>query len=74
MRHIGIKPDGPLERVEDGRNRRTYIETLPDGGYRIWNDKLLKRGCNKVVYEDERDGVLVYCPWCDEWFSRRHYE
>jgi hypothetical protein len=74
LKHIGVRPVGELEFLDDGRMRKTWIERLPDGGYKLWNKRLLNSGCNKIVYEDEHDGELIYCPWCEAWFSRNQFE
>lgn len=80
MRHVGVRPLGKLVREDDAKRRQTYYETLDDGGYRIWNDKLLNSGCGKSVdipeqYREATEGMLevsdnlslLWCPHCREW-------
>lgn len=76
MRHKGVRPVGQLTTLESDikRGHKMYHEALPDGGYRIWNDRLLKSGCGKTLDKIMRDGSLVYCPYCDEWSNEKQFE
>lgn len=70
--HVGTRPTYELQVLDF--KRKLYIEEFPDGGYRIWNKRMLKSGCNKTIDNDpeEMRGCL-YCPWCDEWFNREQW-
>ena len=72
MKHKGVRPVGTLRRDLD-ITRPTFYEDFEDGGYRIWNNKLLKSGCGKSVDEIEENG-LIWCPQCKEWASVNQYE
>lgn len=73
MIHCGVRPKSVIIKQEDGRLRKTYHELLNGGGYKIWNEKLLNSGCGKEIDDVERDGELIYCPWCDEWFNKNQW-
>lgn len=79
MRHIGIRPKAPLKLIDDGKLRVTYHEYLPEGGYRIWNNKLLKSGCGNVIIDHpgysqvQENDSLLYCPFCEEWASKEQF-
>lgn len=73
MKHSGIRPVGELREIDDGRFRSTYKEILQDGGYRLWNNKLLKSGCGKTLTELQEKDSLLYCPHCEEWFSKNQF-
>ena len=70
--HKGIRPVGELTKDEN-IYRPTWYEKLEGGGYRIWNNKLLKSGCGKSIDGEEENG-LIYCPYCNEWASVEQYE
>lgn len=76
MKHKGIRPSGQLTIVESEmkRGRKLYHEELPEGGYRIWNDRLLKSGCGRTIIYAQQDGELIYCPYCDEWANENQFK
>ena len=77
LRHVGIRPTYPLviDMTDVGqRKHRKKYEVYPDGGYRVWNDRMLKSGCNRVIRGDEKLGELIYCPFCDEYFNSEQFE
>lgn len=75
MKHKGIRPIYlPLEKDDDGRKRTTYYEYLPDGGYKIWNNKLLNSGCGKEITVITKCDELVWCPFCNEWASESQFD
>lgn len=73
LRHVGLHPTHPIELLDF--KRKLYIEDFPDGTYKIWNKRQLNSGCGKTVpltYMREMRGC-IYCPWCDEWFSKKQW-
>ena len=75
--HAGVRPLGKIEREDGGKKRNTYYEDLEDGGYRIWNDKLLNSGCGRTVdgegSEVSEDISLLWCPHCREWANKNQF-
>lgn len=77
MRHIGVRPETlPLEKDErtTTRRREVFYEVLPDGGYRIWNHKLLNSGCGRTLIDLVIDGDLIFCPTCKEWANKNQFQ
>jgi uncharacterized protein YbaR (Trm112 family) len=75
MTHKGIRPEYALVRVD--YKRRIYMEQFEDGGYRIWNMRMLKSGCGVSLREvDEVKEMMdcIYCPTCKEWFNVEQWE
>lgn len=72
--HKGVRPAYPIE-VSDFK-RKLFIEELPDGDYKIWNIKLLKSGCGSILDSEFITLLMgcIYCPWCDEYFSKDQWE
>jgi hypothetical protein len=74
MKHVGIRPTKmPLD-LDPDKKRKTYYERFDDGSYRIWYEKTLNSGCGRVIKECKRDGELIYCPVCDEWFNEEQFK
>ncbi len=73
MRHVGVRPEYDIELIEDGRTRKTYIERLPDGGYRVWNKRLLRSGCGEEIDVIEVIDNLIYCHVCKEWANESQF-
>ena len=75
MRHVGIRPKYKTYRYTrklQARNGQSY-ELLPEGGYRLWTDRMLNSGCNQVLVNVKRYRGLIYCPHCEEWFSEEQF-
>lgn len=75
--HVGIRPKYKLVYQPDKagkRYRKTYHETLPNGGYKIWTARMLKSGCGHVIDDIIRLEGLIYCPKCDEYFSESQFK
>ncbi len=74
--HLGIRPEFKLVyrtqklRAIDGFR----YELLPDGSYKVWSMRALKSGCNQVVSGNKRIGDLIYCDYCDEFFSLNQFQ
>lgn len=78
LRHKGIRPKHTLITVyENSPYRKNFVkEKLPNGCYRLWSDKTLTSGCGSVFEEETSLGLdgLIYCPYCDEYFSTDQFE
>ena len=74
MRHKGIRPTYELQVLDN--KRKLYLEEFPNGGYRVWNKRMLKSGCGKRtdISEYEVIGECYYCKHCDEWFHKDQWE
>jgi len=71
--HKGIQPTESIIQIE-GSRRDVRFELFKDGGYRIWTTRMLRSGCNKLVYGDLENDSLIYCEYCDEFFSIDQFE
>lgn len=73
--HVGIRPKNKVVRFN--QNHREVLgykyELFPDGSYKLWSNRQLESGCNNVVDENVRMNDLIYCPYCDEYFSRDQF-
>lgn len=72
IKHIGRRPQYPVQVLDF--KRKTYIEEFPDGSYKIWNKKMLNSGCDGVVEEIKELYDCIYCPHCNEYFSKDQWE
>ena len=77
--HVGVRPKYKLtlENCKDEVKRRykgCYYEHLPDGGFKVWTSRMLASGCNKVLDDIVRKYKLIYCPHCDEFFSKDQFK
>jgi len=72
--HVGIRPTHRLEYYEGRKRQETYHEIFPNGSYRIWTKKMLKSGCGKKIKTIKQLLGLIYCPYCDEYFSRDQFK
>lgn len=70
--HKGVRPTNELEEISF--KKKYYAEHFDDGSWRLWTMKLLKSGCGLGVLEVKDLGGLIYCPHCEEWFSKEQYE
>lgn len=72
-RHKGIRPTHELILIN--WKKSIYMEEFPDGAYRVWNLRMLKSGCGKILEDDE---ILlsgcIYCHHCDEYFNEEQWE
>lgn len=74
--HVGIRPEYEIVRKTDklkGIMGLAY-EIFPNGAYRVWTDRMLKSGCNNEIKEINKSGDLIYCPYCDELFSKDQFK
>lgn len=76
LRHVGIRPkyklikfNSKLKPIEGFK-----YEIRPDGSYRLWSGRMLKSGCNKLVDGEKTLKGLVYCKYCNEFFSKDQFE
>jgi len=69
--HSGQRPK--YEFVDNDRKgfEKMHFEKYPDGSGKWWTDKMLKSGCGRRV--DFTDAELIYCPHCDQTFSRKEF-
>ncbi len=78
LNHVGIRPEHKVVISNDRKGlkdiRGLSYEILPDDSYRVWTDRMLTSGCNKEVSGDETLGDLIFCPKCDEFFSRDQFK
>lgn len=72
LRHKGIRPVHPVEVLDF--KRKLFIEDYPDGGYKIWTQRMLRSGCDKIVEDIHELRDCYYCPRCDEWFHKDQWE
>ena len=71
--HVGIRPSFPVEAISH-KGKQYFNEKLPDGATRVWNMRMLESGCSRVVESVVRDGKLIYCAYCDEWFNETQFK
>lgn len=78
MKHIGVRPEYPLEADERSGHKKlniVYYENFPDGSYKIWNKKLLNSGCgqstDQPIIKDANN--LLWCKHCQEWCNENQF-
>lgn len=73
LKHVGVRPQYDIQLLDF--KRKIWVEELPDGELKLWNERQLKSGCGYSTID--RGAYLencVYCPVCDEWFSFNQWE
>lgn len=70
--HKGIKPLHELQVLDF--KRKIYYEECLDGSYKLWTERQLNSGCDFIIREIKEMRGCIYCPWCDEWFSKNQWE
>jgi len=76
MRHDGVRPEHPLVFDEDAstRKHKFWKEIMPDGSYKVWNNRTLRSGCGNYLTDVKMEGTLVYCDKCKEWFDIKQFK
>lgn len=73
LKHKGMRPTYELSPVK-GSKYTLFWESFPEGGGRLWHDRMLKSGCGNILSDEKRMDDLIYCKHCDEWFISKQFE
>lgn len=75
--HQGIQPSYPFDHGKQHPNKKlnaTYkFEPFPEGGGKWWSEKELASGCHVIFDKIKKQNGLIYCPYCDEWFTDKQF-
>lgn len=72
LRHVGIRPLHPLTLIDF--KKKIWEEKYPDGSIRHWNLRQLNSGCGKSFSGYQLEIYdCIYCPYCDEYFSKEQW-
>jgi len=72
LRHVGIRPTHSLELLDF--KRKIYIEVFEDESYKLWTERMLRSGCDKIMNSTKAVLGCFYCSTCDEYFSEDQWE
>lgn len=74
--HVGIRPVHPLVKFTEGRKAigGFRYEIFPDGGHKLWSERMLFSGCGGGIEWWTTFRGLIYCPYCKEYFSTNQFE
>lgn len=72
--HKGIRPISELITTRTNNDKFEHQERLDNGNTRLWSNKMLNSGCDNDIEEIVELGGLIFCPYCDEYFSENQFE